>query len=694
MVSHPKSTKDDDDLESAVSLVSLSEQTDVTTPKKARTKKRSKAKRSKHTKDGQHKLSSDEMRPDEESDVDHGTVAVDTATAVSSNPGSGEANPFAPRDGKKLSWTNVNMTLKKPLKKGGVMTKKILDSVWGEVPCEEITAIMGPSGGGKTSLLNVLAGRASSKGHITIESTITVDGYAIDPTKIEIRKKIAFVAQEESLPITSTPREAIAFSARLRLPRYTTQSNIENLTSIMLTELGLDKCADTIIGGGLIKGISGGQKKRASVGVELVVKPSMVFLDEPTSGLDSYSAAQLVKVLKKVAHAGASVLFTIHQPPSAVFATFDRLLLLNTGRVMYSGSVAGIPEFFARCNSPVPQHFNPADWIIQAAEAKPLEQLEQDGFFPKDTRVNIEKKLTLADKIRESLGFLGDQPDSNLEKGADDRHVSFQIEVFTLMKREFKGFYRNKFALAARFVVSLVVGVLTGVIFWGVGTKDPLNPAYLQSQFGGIILVLMESMICTAQSTLLEFPAERPIFVREYSTDHYSVTSYFINRLFIEGLVTFVQVFILTFLNYTLMQLKMSFMTFFMVNYGLAMGGSAIAVIMGCTITDGNVAQQMLPIVFVPQLLFAGFFVVTELIPVYLRWVQYFCNLTYAIRIVLQAEMGSCTGIAQYTCNAVLEQVGVDGSQLWLYWLVLVSLFCVCRLIALALLKRKATEFF
>lgn len=223
---------------------------------------------------------------------------------------------------------------------------------------------MGPSGSGKTSLLNILAGRARSRGKITIGSDVKIDGASIDPTDIEIRKQIAFVAQEESLQITATPREAIMFSAKLRLSRFTTDKNIKKLTKIMLEELGLEDCADTLIGGGLVKGISGGQKKRTSVGVELVVKPSMVFLDEPTSGLDSFSAIQLVQVLKKVANAGASVLFTIHQPPSQVFNSFDHLILLNKGRVMYEGEVDDIPSFFASCNKPMPERFNPADWIL------------------------------------------------------------------------------------------------------------------------------------------------------------------------------------------------------------------------------------------------------------------------------------------------------------------------------------------
>jgi ABC-type multidrug transport system ATPase subunit len=270
-------------------------------------------------------------------------------------------DPFAEREGKALVWRHVNMTL---AAKGDQPKKKLLDEVWGEVPPRETTAIMGPSGAGKTSLLNILAGRASSRGPLTIEADVRLNNYTVDPTNMNVRKLIAFVAQDDSLQVTSTPREAIRFSAKLRLPRSTKESQIEKLVERMITELGLSHCADTIVGGALIKGISGGERKRTSVGVELVTKPALVFLDEPTSGLDSFSAVQLCQVLKKVANAGASVLFTIHQPSSEIFNSFDHLILMNRGRVMYQGSVSGVPDFFAERGKPNPTNYNPADWIM------------------------------------------------------------------------------------------------------------------------------------------------------------------------------------------------------------------------------------------------------------------------------------------------------------------------------------------
>jgi ABC-type multidrug transport system ATPase subunit len=185
--------------------------------------------------------------------------------------------------------------------------------------------INSPSGSGKTTLLNVLSGRMATGGNMSVEADVRLDNYSVDPTSIDTRRKIAFVTQRDCLHVSATPRECIHFSAKLRLPKTTSEEELVTLTNRMLQELGLKECADTMVGGALFTGVSGGERKRTSVAVELVTKPAMVFLDEPTSGLDSFSALQLSKVLKKVANAGASVLFTIHQPQSDIFDSFDHL---------------------------------------------------------------------------------------------------------------------------------------------------------------------------------------------------------------------------------------------------------------------------------------------------------------------------------------------------------------------------------
>ena len=215
--------------------------------------------------------------------------------------------------------------------------------------------------------MNALAGRAVSSGRVQVSADVRY-GYA----KIEelpggiqkFRQRIAFVPQDDVVNPFSTPREAIRFSAKLRLPQSTTNKEIESLVDEYIDKLGLTTCADNIIGGGLKKGISGGQKKRTSIGIDLVTDPGIIFLDEPTTGLDSVSAKDLMGLLNELARAGNVVIFTIHQPSSSICMSFDKLILLAEGRVMYQGPTVDVPSYFEKAGYPLPKLENPADWVL------------------------------------------------------------------------------------------------------------------------------------------------------------------------------------------------------------------------------------------------------------------------------------------------------------------------------------------
>ncbi len=251
---------------------------------------------------------------------------------------------------------------------------------------------------------------------------------------LKIMISFFFNTSDDSLQITSTPREAIRFSAKLRLPRTTTDFELDSLTNRMIKALGLSECADTYIGGPLLKGISGGERKRTSVGVELVVKPTEIFLDEPTSGLDSYSATQLMDLLRKVANAGTSVLFTIHQPSSEVFAAFDQLILLNKGKVMYQGSVQNVPTYFETRSRPVPPNYNPADWIMEVAQRVSDEDLIRDGFYAKES-LTIKDGDAGSDKYDLKGKTVANQP-------------SFYTQTNMLFVREFQALTRDTTAVS------------------------------------------------------------------------------------------------------------------------------------------------------------------------------------------------------------------------------------------------------
>lgn len=259
-----------------------------------------------------------------------------------------------PARGKLLEWSGVSMSIKAKKKKQP--DRIILDKVWGMAKPGETTAILGASGAGKTSLFRILAGRIQASKRVEIDGQVCLSQTRIDPSKRSVRLLFAYVAQQDALHESSTIREALLFSARLRCAS-TTYEDITTKVDDLIHELGLTSCADN-----KIASLSGGERRRTSIGIELISDPSILLLDEPTSGLDSFAAKQVLKLLQKVARADNTVLFTIHQPSSDVFKAFDRLILLHEGRMMYQGLTKNVPIDFERLGYCIPENYNPADW--------------------------------------------------------------------------------------------------------------------------------------------------------------------------------------------------------------------------------------------------------------------------------------------------------------------------------------------
>ena len=183
--------------------------------------------------------------------------------------------------------------------------KVVLQDVAGRASPGTCTAIMGASGAGKTSLLNVLAARiVDGRANCEVSATTKLNGAPLAPSGYS--KRVAYVMQDDALLATATVREALTFSARLRLPSSIPLDQKLALVENMIQLLDLESCADTIIGSDLLKGVSGGEKKRTAIGVELITSPDLIFLDEPTSGLDAYAAYNVVQLLQQLARGGCT----------------------------------------------------------------------------------------------------------------------------------------------------------------------------------------------------------------------------------------------------------------------------------------------------------------------------------------------------------------------------------------------------
>jgi ABC-type multidrug transport system ATPase subunit/ABC-type multidrug transport system permease subunit len=240
--------------------------------------------------------------------------------------------------------------------------KQILSGIQGVAHPGEIMAIMGASGAGKTSFLDILA-RKNKRG--TVKGNFYVNGEKVND--IEYKSVVGFVDQEDTMLPTLTVHETILTSALLRLPRDMSRAAKEQRVYEVEKQLGISAIKDSLIGSeeGKGRGISGGEKRRVGIACELVTSPSILFLDEPTSGLDAYNAFNVIECLVTLAKTyKRTVIFTIHQPRSNIVALFDRLLLLAKGKTVYSGEFAQCQGFFDDIGYSCPPGFNIADFLV------------------------------------------------------------------------------------------------------------------------------------------------------------------------------------------------------------------------------------------------------------------------------------------------------------------------------------------
>ncbi|TDL25520.1 hypothetical protein BD410DRAFT_784517 [Rickenella mellea] len=273
-------------------------------------------------------------------------------------------------------------------------SRTVLDGITGCVKPGQVLAIMGASGAGKSTFLDILA-RKRKRGFVS--GTTLVNGKTVSDA--DFKKVVGFVDQEDTLMSTLTVYETILYSALLRLPREMSLETKIYRTLETMHELGILSIKNSRIGDSGHRSISGGEKRRVSIACELVTSPSILFLDEPTSGLDAYNAFNVVESLVNLArNYNRTVVFTIHQPRSNISALFDHLVLLAQGKMVYSGEMSRCQEYFQTIGKPCPPGFNIADYLIDLTMQTEKESRTPESLPPPlssendDTNLNDEER--------------------------------------------------------------------------------------------------------------------------------------------------------------------------------------------------------------------------------------------------------------------------------------------------------------
>ncbi|KAJ8506140.1 hypothetical protein OPV22_007026 [Ensete ventricosum] len=432
----------------------------------------------------------------------------------------------------RLTWKDLTVTVTL----GNGETHRVLEGLTGYAEPGTLTALMGPSGSGKSTLLDALSSRLATNAFLS--GTILLNGRK---TKLSFGTA-AYVTQDDTLIGTLTVREMISYSARLRLPDKMPRKEKRALVEGTIMEMGLQDCADTVIGNWHLRGISGGEKRRVSIGLEILMRPRLLFLDEPTSGLDSASAFFVTQTLRGLSRDGRTVIASVHQPSSEVFELFDRLYLLSGGKTVYFGRASEACEFFAQAGFPCPALRNPSDHFLRCINSDfdkvkatlkgslktrlersddPLERMTTSEAIRRLTEFYSRSQYNYT--AREKVDEISRVKGTVLDSGGSQ--ASFLMQAFTLTKRSFVNMSRDFGYYWLRLLIYIVVTICIGTIYLNVGTG--YTSILARGACASFIFGFVTFMSIGGFPSFVE---DMKVFQRERLNGHYGVVAFVISN--------------------------------------------------------------------------------------------------------------------------------------------------------------------
>ncbi|XP_005401509.1 PREDICTED: ATP-binding cassette sub-family G member 2 [Chinchilla lanigera] len=619
-------------------------------------------------------------------------------------PSMTSSDPKTCTEGAVLSFHNVCYRVK--VKSGFLLCRKtvekeILSNVNG-IMRPGLNAILGPTGSGKSSLLDVLAARKDPHG---LSGDVLINGV---PQPANFKCNSGYVVQDDVVMGTLTVRENLQFSAALRLP--TTMKNHEKNERInmVIKELGLDKVADSKVGTQFIRGVSGGERKRTSIGMELITDPSILFLDEPTTGLDSSTANAVLLLLKRMSTQGRTIIFSIHQPRYSIFKLFDSLTLLAAGKLMFHGPAQEALDYFASAGYTCEPYNNPADFfldVINGDSSAVVLSRKEESVEANRTEEPSKRDQPIIEKLGEFYAMSALYKDMKAELDQlsgghkKKRSVAFKENTYVtsfchqlrwIAKRSFKNLLGNPQASIAQIFVTIFLALVIGAIYF----KLENNNAGIQNR-AGVLFFLTTNQCFSSVSAVELFVVEKKLFIHEYISGYYRVASYFFAKLLSDLLpMRLLPSVIFTCIVYFMLGLKPAAEAFFIMMFTLMLvaytaSSMALAIAAGQSVV--SVATLLMTISFVFMMLFSGLLVNLRTIGPWLSWLQYLSIPRYGFTALQHNEFlgqNFCPGLnttkiddcdnsyAVCTGKQYLTNQGIDLSR-WGLWKNHVALACM-----------------
>lgn len=536
-------------------------------------------------------------------------------------------------------------------------------------------AIMGPSGSGKTTLMNVLARRM---GGAKMDGVSKING--IPYSNAELKTLSGYVMQDDLLNGNLTVQETLDFTAELRLPSTMTAEERKVRVDEAIHKVGLNLCRNTIIGTPTIKGVSGGERKRVCVAMELLTHPRLLFLDEPTSGLDSVTAYSLTKTLKDLAAAGdCTVVCTIHQPQTKIFNLFDDLMLLKAGLVVYYGPADKTVDFFAEAGFPCPPLTNPADHFLDVITPPASSQLTSVSHQHSD----VDKALMRVFKP------VNNKVEEEYEMYSDvfvhaPRSWGHQFSV--LLRRCFLESTRSYAVIITLLAQNLVMALLIGGAFFQIG-KDANSQIRRQPL---LFFTVINQGIFSALSVINSFPSERLLVLRERAAGTYQVSAYFLAKNVADALIQLPGPIIFSCIVYWMVGLQAEagkFFIFLAFMILTSMASTSLALMVSALARTTTLAVTILPMILEVSRLFGGFFLSPVNLPKYFVWLDALSYVKYAyVAVSLNEQSGleiDCQGSG--SCRdgqATIDFLGLDRFTIGSCAGILIAMIIIFRVIA------------
>eukprot|EP00933_Yihiella_yeosuensis_P060504 TRINITY_DN6325_c0_g2_i4.p1 TRINITY_DN6325_c0_g2~~TRINITY_DN6325_c0_g2_i4.p1 ORF type:complete len:663 (-),score=134.85 TRINITY_DN6325_c0_g2_i4:313-2301(-) len=551
--------------------------------------------------------------------MDRGAQAASAQSALPLMSMNASAQALAPQAKKvhpvQLEWKDLCFTVKEKKGREGLVDKPILQNLTGNARPGSFTVILGASGSGKTSLLSVLADRLLFSKGARLEGEIQFNG---EPKPPDYRSRCAFVQQTEIFYPYATVRETVEMASRLRLGAAASREAKAARAEEVIQQLGLSKAKDTKVGNGArVKGISGGEMKRVSIACEIVSSPSLLMLDEPTSGLDSTAALNVVQGLVDLAKCGHTVVASIHQPGSAIYALFGDVIVLAEGQLAFYGDSKKVVDHFSSIGFSCPPLFNPAEYVLQVTSVD-CSTAEVEENSRKALAKILEQGAKTVPKRLPPPAVPGLGP-------AVEMGTSYGEQFQLLFNRIFRDAMRNKVALIIKVVQSLMTTLIMVALYSNLDGGGVVSITV--TNIGALLFfVTINGLFGPLFSTIQAFAPEVNIVLRERMNNLYSMAPYYLAKLLVALPVELLPLVIGNTVAFFALKLDHDlsrYLYYLMFTCGMTFCSVALGFLLAAA-TGGNIQASSAavgPIALI-FLLLGGFFINASTIPVWISWLS------------------------------------------------------------------------